>query len=84
MSTVWPSVAMTRLTMGSSRKVSFRSTTISPYSYWSSSREVSTSSRSPSCRVGTMEWPSTPMSRMTKVNSSTTASTEATSAWAHS
>ena len=32
MSTVWPSVAITRFTMGSSRKVSFRSTTMSPYS----------------------------------------------------
>ena len=31
-----------------------------------------------------MEWPSTPMSRTTKVNSSTTASTEQTRAWVHS
>ena len=46
--------------------------------------EFSTSSRSPFWSVGTMEWPSTPISRITKVKIITTASTEHTRAWTHS
>ena len=61
MSMVWPSVAITRLMIGSFWKVSLRSTTTSPYCGVKNRLEIMTLSRF--SKVGTIEEPLMPMMR---------------------
>ena len=85
MSTVCPSVATIRFTMGSpSRKSSLWMMTMSPVSNPPHRGAFSTSRQSWSCSVSRMEGPDTSTTRTAKVNSSTTANTTPTRACTHS
>ena len=76
---------MTRLTMGSPySKAALAAMTTSPRSYPPHRGLFTTSSRSPFCSVSRIDPPDTPTTRIPKANTTTAASTEHTSAWAHS
>ncbi len=68
MSTVWFSVAMMRLTIGSSNQLGCVMMITWPYSGFLSQAVIA--SQSPSCSVGTIDVPTTPTMRNTKVKMS--------------